>query len=236
MSTSFSCMIVDDERPAREELRDLVVGYPQITLLAMCGNAAQALEQVEALRPDVLLLDINMPGLSGFDVLERLAYLPLVVFCTAYNDHAIRAFEENALDYLLKPITPERFHKTVLRIEQSLLGVGQTGALGRKLFIRDGKRIFYVAPNEIFLIEACGNYVKYHFGNQSATVRKTFRETEAYFAPLGFVAVNRSQLVNRAFMADSHEKKGRQITVLLTNGWRLEASRGKSGLLQGNGG
>ncbi len=228
MSIKFSCIIVDDERPAREELSSLLSKYEYINILSLCNNATAAKEKIEQLKPDVVFLDINMPGQSGFDLLETLTALPLIVFCTAYDEYALKAFDENALDYLLKPVTPERLEKTIQRVQQHFIKTGDTGKLDKKIFIRDGKKLFYTSINDIFLIEANGNYVKYHFENNTATVRKTFKEAEEEFTGLGFIAISRSQLVNEKFITTKNEKKGRNVSINLSNGIALTASRSKS--------
>jgi two-component system, LytTR family, response regulator len=228
MNTLFSCIIADDERPAREELSSLLAKYEGITVMAVCSNAVLAKEKIEALQPDVVFLDIDMPGKSGFDLLEELKNPPLIVFCTAYDEYALKAFEENAMDYLLKPITPERLGKTVERLQQHFIKVNGSSKKTKNLFIRDGKKIYYTSMADIFLVEANGNYVKYYFGNNTAVIRKTFREAEEELVALGFITINRHQLVNTAFITVSNKKAGRNVTIKLTNGLTLTASRSKS--------
>jgi two-component system, LytTR family, response regulator len=232
MNIRFSCIIADDERPAREELSALIARDEFIDILCLCSNAAAAKEKIEALKPDAVFLDINMPGQSGFDLLESLDEIPMVVFCTAYDEYALKAFEENALDYLLKPITPERLSKAIQRIRQQLVQSPEKDKLHRKMFIRDGKRIFCTSPHQIHLIEAKGNYVKYYFGNDTASIRKTLKESEDEFGELGFIAINRTQLVNTSFISTPNVIDGRNITIQLKNGMTLKASRSKSSNLK----
>jgi two-component system, LytTR family, response regulator len=224
----FSCIIVDDERPAREELNTLLAKYESITVMAVCSNAVLAKEKIEALQPDVLFLDINMPVKSGFDLLEELKNPPLIVFCTAYDEYAIKAFEENAMDYLLKPITPERLAKTIERLQLHFIKINGSRNKTKNLFIRDGKKIYYTSMADIFLVEANGNYVKYYFGSNTAVIRKTFKEAQEELGTFGFITINRHQLVNTAFITVSNEKARRNVTIKLTNGLTLTASRSKS--------
>jgi two-component system, LytTR family, response regulator len=232
MNTIFSCIIVDDERPAREELSCLLAKYEHISILALCNNADDALEKINLLHPDVVFLDINMPGKSGFDLIDTLKNPPNIIFCTAYDEFALKAFEENAIDYLLKPITPDRLQKTIERLQKYFIKIKDSNNQHKKIFIRDGKKIFYTTLADIFLIESCGNYVKYYFEKNIATIRKTFKEVEEEFNTLGFIAINRNQLVNKSFITTKNNKIGRNLTLNLKNGITLTASRSKSNLFK----
>jgi two-component system, LytTR family, response regulator len=228
MNITFSCIIVDDERPAREELSSLLAKYEHISIVALCNNVANAIEKINLLHPDVVFLDINMPGKSGFDLIEALKNPPNIIFCTAYDDFALKAFEENAIDYLLKPITPDRLFKSVERLQNYFIKTKGTNNQNKKIFIKDGKKIFYTSLEDIFLIESSGNYVKYYFEKNIATIRKTFKEAEEEFSVLGFISINRSQLVNKHFITTKNHKIGRNLTINLKNGLTLTASRSKS--------
>src|SRR5438270_13452501 len=169
-------VIVDDEHIARQRLRRLLAREAEIEIIAECGNAAEALAAVEEDSPDLLLLDIQMPGANGFDVVESLgsAPPPAVVFVTAFDRHAVQAFETCALDYLVKPVAPARLAKTLDRVRLRLKQTGaQTSALpeqdrakSRRFLVRSGPQASLIAPNEIDWIEACGNYAILHVGDR----------------------------------------------------------------------
>jgi two-component system, LytTR family, response regulator len=232
MNITFSCIIVDDERPAREELSSLLAKYEHISILALCNNVDDAIEKINLLHPDVVFLDINMPSKSGFDLIEALKNPPSIIFCTAYDEFAIKAFEENAIDYLLKPVTPDRLYKSIERLQNYFIRTKEANNQQKKIFIKDGKKIFYTALEDIFLIESSGNYVKYYFEKNIATIRKTFKEAEEEFSVLGFIAINRNQLVNKNFITTKNDKIGRNLTLNLKNGLTLTASRSKSNVLK----
>ena len=182
-------VIVDDEHIARQRLRRLLAREAEIEIIAECGNAAEALAAVEEDSPDLLLLDIQMPGANGFDVVKALDTppLPAVVFVTAFDQHAVRAFETCALDYLLKPVAPARLAKTLARVRASLPQTKMRIAAlreadrpeERRFFVRSGARTAFIGPNEIDWIEACGNYAILHVGLRNHFLRETMSAISA---------------------------------------------------------
>ena len=148
----MKALIVDDEPPARRELRRLLADFPWIEIVGEAGNVEDAADKVGALSPELLLLDIHMPGGSGFDLLGRLEYLPRVIFTTAHDEHAVRAFEVNALDYLLKPIDPRRLAAALAKVRRVSDAPGP-GAMLEQIFVRDGSRCWFVPDTVVLSVQ-----------------------------------------------------------------------------------
>lgn len=233
-------IIADDEPLARERIRSLLAAEADVEIVAECGNGAQTLKATQEHQPDLLFLDVQMPRLDGFEVLEALTpeETPIVVFTTAHDEHAIRAFEVNALDYLLKPCTEERFKKAVQRARDQLQkGVrGQvnphlaallkqvhtTTPGGGRILVRSADRIVFLKPEEIDHVEAAGNYVVLHTGKERHIVRETTAAMESRLAPAGFMRISRSIIVNLSRIREVQPIGPGQYSVLLKNGMRLD--------------
>ena len=233
-------IIADDEPLARERVRSLLAAEPDIEIIAECANGAQTLKTTQEHRPDLLFLDVQMPRMDGFEVLEALApvEMPVVVFTTAHNEHAIRAFEVNALDYLLKPCTEERFKKAVQRARDQLQKgtrgqanpqfaallnhVHKSSPGGGRILVRSPQRIIFVKPEEIDHVEAAGNYVILHVGKERHIVRETTAAMESRLAAAGFMRISRSIIVNLSRIREVQPLGPSQYSVLLKNGTRLD--------------
>ncbi len=198
-------LIVDDERLARQRLRRLLGAHPEIEIVGECGEGAAAVAAVQESEPDLLLLDIQMPGMDGFDVVQALgpAPLPLIVFVTAFDEHALRAFDACALDYLLKPVSPERLARSIDRVSDYLVAL-RTGTNSpaapeesslAKFQVRNGQRTAFISPEEIDWIEADGNYAILHVGARNHLLRATMSALEAQL-PQSFARTSRSAIVN----------------------------------------
>jgi two-component system LytT family response regulator len=228
-------VIVDDEHIARQRLRRLLAREAEIEIIAECGNAAEALAAVEEDSPDLLLLDIQMPGANGFDVVERLdtARRPAVVFVTAFDRHAVHAFETCAIDYLLKPVAPARLAKTLARVRTSLLQIRTQTATPREMarrhqrrfFVRSGAHTAFIAPNEIDWIEACGNYAILHVGPRNHFLRETMSALETLLPPHDFLRVSRSAILHLDRVKEVHTANGGHHFALLKNGQRVSFTR-----------
>lgn len=240
-------IIADDEPLARERIRSLLADEPDVEVVAECSNGAQTLKATQERRPDLLFLDVQMPRLNGFEVLEALepGQIPVVIFTTAHDEHAIRAFEVNALDYLLKPFTQARFkmalHRTRRELERSsrrgpnpqlaaLLNHVHAAAPGGRILVRSPERIVFLKPEEIDHVEAAGNYVILHSGKERHIVRETTAAMEARLAPAGFMRISRSVIVNLARICEVQPLGPGQYAVLLKNGTRLDMTCGLSEL------
>ena len=229
----MKALLVDDTRLARQELRTLLAAHPDVELVGEADDLPAARDACARLSPDLLLLDIQLPSGSGFDLLDQLDPLPAVIFTTAYDQYAVRAFESNALDYLVKPVVPERLAAALDRARERL-GGGAQGAEGpeaRRLgpddtvFLRDGERCWFVALREINRIVVDGNYVKVWFRDQRAMLARTLSALEARLDPALFFRANRNTLVNlRTIVAiDPWVNEGYRLK--LKDGTELEVSR-----------
>lgn len=191
-------LIVDDERLARAELRRMLSSHPGISIVGEAANAAEAAQMVAALDPDLLLLDVQMPGGSGFDLLAALDEAPEVIFTTAFDQYALQAFEASALDYLMKPIQPQRLAAALERAA-ARLGLAPTpSSTPRKLFIRDGERCWFVRLEDIRLFESEGNYTRLYIDGAAPLLARSLLQLEQRLDPQQFFRANRRHIVNLA--------------------------------------
>jgi two-component system LytT family response regulator len=219
----MTAILVDDEELARYELRRLLRKHPEVEIVGEAEDAEQALRLIAELSPDLLFLDIEMPGSNGFELLERIeGNLPEVIFTTAYNQHAIRAFEVNALDYLLKPIAPERLATAIGR----LAGKPKAKPLAQ-VFVRDAERCWIVRVADIFLFESEGNYTRLCFGADRPLIRRSLNALEQQLDPQVFFRANRRQILNLNWIENVRLGAGR-LEVTLKGGAVVELSRRQS--------
>src|SRR6476646_7693805 len=199
-------VIIDDERLARNELKKLLLEFPEIEVIAEAANATEGIEKIDSLNPDLIFLDIQMPGKTGFDMLAELYNAPYVIFTTAYDDYALRAFEVNALDYLLKPVEPKRLADAIqklhyqeekenhfnpqINVNRSLLTEADQG------FVKDGERCWFVKLGEIRLFESVGNYAKVYFAGHKPLILKSLNALEERLDEKVFFRANRKHIVN----------------------------------------
>lgn len=234
----YRVIIVDDEPLARERVRTFLAEEADLEVVAECGDGAQAVECTERLRPDLLFLDVQMPRLNGFEVLEALdpAALPAVVFTTAHDEHAIRAFDVSATDYLLKPFQQQRFRKALERVRKQLAAGRDRSAApvaqllqnwrensgrGARILVKTPERILFLKPEEIDHIEACGNYVVLHSGKERHIVRETMTAMEARLNAHGFMRITRSVLLNLSRIKELQPLAAGEYVVILKTGARL---------------
>jgi len=230
----MKAMIVDDEALARRELRRLLAKFDGVEIVGEAANIAEAATMIESLAPDLLFLDIQMPGGSGFDLLSRLEHVPRVIFTTAYDQHAVRAFEVNALDYLLKPIEPERLAAALARIEPAgALALPQRAAVLEQLFVRDGQRCWFVPLKEVRLLSAENNYVRLWWGKLHPLLGRPLSTLEQRLDPKRFLRANRAQIINLEFI-ESVELgiNGRLHVQLRDGGPEIEISRRQARLFR----
>ena len=224
-------LIVDDEPPARRELRRLLADFPWIEIVGEAGNVDDAAAKVGTLSPGLLLLDIHMPGGSGFDLLSRLDDVPQVIFTTAHDAHAVRAFEVNALDYLLKPIDPRRLAAALAKVRRVPEGSGPDGPL-EQIFVRDGPRCWFVPLAEVRLMTSEGNYVRLSWGTQKPLLGRALASLEQRVDPRRFFRANRRQLINLDFIAGVEIGVGGRLHVHLRDGPEVEISRRQARLFK----
>ena len=220
-------VIIDDERIARQELRRLLAAHPSIEIAAEAQNGREALDLIPKLAPDVIFLDIQMPEMTGFEMLSRLDDVPQIVFTTAYDEYAIRAFEVSALDYLLKPIAPERLAAAVAKLRPRKIPPRL-----EQVFVRDGERCWLVRVADIFLLESEGNYTRVCFKNERPLIGKSLAALETRLDPAIFFRASRSQIVNLKWVEAVDTGPAGNLVISLRSGKTIAASRRQSAALR----
>lgn len=227
--TPIRALIVDDEALARERVRSLLQGT-DVTVIEECSGGRDAVDAILEHRPDLVFLDVQMPDLDGFEVLDAVAseWLPAVIFVTAYDEYAIKAFDVHAIDYLLKPIEPERFSKALARAtKRGLLNLLDARPIDR-LVIRARGKVSFLKPSEIDWIEADGKHVHLHAGRETHVVRHTLTGLEQRLAAHGFVRVHRSAIVNVDRIKELEPWFHGEYVVILKDGTKLTSSAAHS--------
>jgi two-component system LytT family response regulator len=231
----MKALLIDDERLARNELRRLLAAFPEITVAGEASNAKQAREQLAALTPDLIFLDVQMPGETGMELLESLEPpVPHVIFTTAYDEFAVKAFELNALDYLLKPVDPVRLTAAIARLEEKVSGA--TGGAAKpaprdrlaaddKVFVREGDRCWFVEVKSIRLLESEGNYTRVHFENAQPQLFRSLNAMEERLDPKYFFRANRREIINLAWIDQIEPWFSGGLLVHLKGGAKVELSR-----------
>jgi len=240
-------LIVDDEPLARERVRSLLKSETDFEVIAECANGAEAISAVKEHRPDLIFLDIQMPGMDGFEALRSIGkdLMPVVIFVTAFDQHALKAFEVHALDYLLKPFKVARFQETLMRARKTLsvrdtqglpkgllelLERASADSAGRdylaRIAIKTGDRTFFVKTAQIEYIEAAGNYLVLHVAKENHVIRETLTSLEAKLDPKKFIRINRSTMVNVDQIKELQPLFKGEHVVVLHNGKQLTLTRG----------
>lgn len=198
--SAIHTVIVDDEKLAREELMYLLQGETDIKIVGEAQNVKEGIEKINQLNPQLIFLDINMPAQSGFDLLEALPNPPSVIFVTAYDHHAVQAFETNALAYLVKPVVPEKLRKALQTVKAELQKSAQQPSSSldnhSRVFIKDGERCYMVPVQDIALVEAVNNYCKVHFNGVAPLLHRSLQQLEDRLPQQLFFRANRKQLIN----------------------------------------
>lgn len=227
----MKALIIDDERLARQELRNLLSAYPEIQIAGEASNAIEAVECINKFKPDVIFLDIQMPGKNGFELLEEISGVPEIVFVSAYDDYAIRAFEVNALDYLLKPVQPNRLAETVKKIlhkESNDEEISVTTQLNEndQVFVKDGEKCWFVSLSSIRLFESEGNYVRVFFGNNHPLILRSLNNLDERLNQKTFFRASRKHIINLKSI-DTIENwfNGGLMVKLKEGGEKVEISR-----------
>ena len=231
----MKALLIDDERLARNELRRLLAAHPEISIAGEAANAKQAREQLAALQPDLVFLDVQMPGETGMELLESLeAPVPHVIFTTAYDEFAVKAFELNALDYLLKPVDPARLAAALGRLREKTSGAAAESAKSvarerlaaeDKVFVREGDRCWFVEVKTIRLLESEGNYTRVHFADAQPQLFRSLNAMEERLDPKYFFRANRRQIINLAWIDKIEPWFSGGLLVHLKGGAKVELSR-----------
>jgi two-component system LytT family response regulator len=228
-------IIIDDERLARNELRKLLADFPEIEIVAEGANANEGLEKIETINPDLVFLDIQMPGKTGFDMLAELDKAPHVIFTTAYDEYALKAFEVNALDYLLKPVEPRRLADAIQKLhiqEEKEQSVNGEVNINRdmlheddQVFVKDGERCWFVKLSEIRLFESVGNYAKVFFGPNKPLILKSLNALEERLDEKTFFRANRKHIVNLRLIDKIEPYFNGGLLLEMKGGEKIEVSR-----------
>jgi two-component system, LytTR family, response regulator len=228
----MKALIVDDERLARVELKRLLQPFKEINIVGEAVDVEDALEKITQLSPDLVFLDIQMPGKSGFDLLEELDSVPIVVFTTAYDEYALKAFEYNAMDYLLKPIEPQRLEETVKKlIEKDKRDIvhfePDSKILTEKdqVFVKDGDRCWFVKLETVRLFESEGNYVRLYFDDNKPLILRTLNYLDERLDSKSFFRANRKHIVNLKWIDNIETWLNGGLLVKLRGGHKIEVSR-----------
>ena len=224
-------VIIDDERLARSELKRLLQEFPDIEVIGEAANAEEGLQKIESLNPDLIFLDIQMPGKSGFDMLTELEKAPHVIFVTAYDEYALKAFEVNALDYLMKPVEPSRLADALLKVrqkdEEESLTYSNRGILGEhdQVFVKDGERCWFVKLSDVRLFESVGNYAKVFFGTNKPLILKSLNALEERLDEKVFFRANRKHIINLRMIEKIEPYFNGGLLLDLQGGEKIEVSR-----------
>ena len=227
----MKALIIDDERLARKELINLLQKHPEIEVVGECENTEQAKEKIALLNPDLLFLDVEMPEKTGFDLLNEIETSAQVVFVTAYEDHAISAFDVNAFDYLTKPVLPERLSETITNLFQekkelnSLISDRKKLTLKDHVFIKDGEKCWFIKMEEIVVFESEGNYVRVYFKNFKPLVLMSLNNLESRLNDNCFFRANRRFIVNLHSINNIENWFNGGLKITLINQMEIEISR-----------
>lgn len=219
-------LIVDDSRLARAELKDLLKSHSSIEIVAEAADVESAIDAINKHDIELVFLDIHLPDGSGFDVLEKSEKTPKIIFTTAYEQHAVQAFEVNALDYLLKPVTTDRLAHALKKVCTVPVATPERSIdQDSQIFIRDGERCHFVKLNEIYLVNVDGNYVRVFFRDQKAFLARSLSYVEEKLTGLPFFRANRQQMINLDYVKSIEPNVGDGLDVTLKSGMKIEISR-----------
>jgi two-component system LytT family response regulator len=234
-----TCLIIDDEKLARDLLREYLASFPQIEILGECTKGSEAIEQIDKLNPDLIFLDVQMPGMNGFDVLDEITNMPYVIFTTAYDQYAIKAFEKNAVDYLLKPLDQDRFRLAVERALQrkkmessnvedllSSMHVHKPRSTYEShIFVQKSEKLFNLPVEEIIYLEASGDYTIISSKNDQYVSSSGIGKLEEIMNPEMFIRVHRSTIINVNYLKEIERHFNGGMIVKMQNGKTFPVSR-----------
>ena len=230
----IKAVIIDDERLARNELKKLLADFPEIEVMGEAANANEGREMIENLNPELVFLDIQMPGKTGFDMLSEMDKSPNVIFTTAYDEYALKAFEVNALDYLLKPIEPKRLFEAINKISATEENDDRTEPVNfnksvlsehDQVFVKDGERCWFVKLTDIRLFESVGNYAKVFFGSNKPLILKSLNALEERLDEKIFFRANRKHIINLRLIDKVEPYFNGGLLLELKGGEKIEVSR-----------
>ena len=235
---NLKCIIVDDEKLARDLLVEYLNSYSNIEVIATCKNGTEAIQEIEDKKPDLLFLDVHMPGINGFEVLENLTHVPSVIFTTAYDKYAVKAFEKNAIDYLLKPIEEERFQQSIEKVMESTdTSVPDISALlkdfaesspqkhSESLFVQKSDKYYRIAASDVLYLEASGDYTIISTGQDQYVSSNGISKLEEKLDPQYFIRIHRSTIINQNHLREIEKHFNGGLIVKMDNGKSFPVSR-----------
>lgn len=232
---TYRTIVIDDERLAREELKSILTGFTQIEVIGEARNGEEGIELITELEPDLIFLDVSMPGMTGFEMLKKLDQIPRVIFVTAYDEFALKAFDVNALDYILKPLDPKRLTETLEKLKNSddeefeskapIEDLDRKLGLDDKVFIKDGEKCYFVKLSEVRMFESDGNYVKVYFDKNRPLILRSLNSFEERLDPSSFFRANRKFIINLEWVTGIENWFNGGLQVELRTGDKIEVSR-----------
>lgn len=228
---TIKTILVDDEPLAIAELQSMLQSYSAIEVVATCLDAQDALSKINQWQPKLIFLDINMPGQNGFDLLSELDEAPEVIFVTAYDQFAIKAFDVNALDYLLKPVNPERLKEAIAKVQKKFSDSKEDQsklAIHKRIFIKDGEQCFFVPLSEIYFIESVGNYARVYYQDKKPLLHKSLNYLEEKLPDEFFFRASRQQMFNISFVKNIIPYFSNTLQVELEGGIKIDLSQRQS--------
>lgn len=222
-------LLVDDERLARAELSRLLEKFPEIEIVGEATNGEEAIDKIEELNPDLVFLDIQMPGMTGFEVLEHLHIVPHIIFVTAYDEYALKAFEVNALDYVLKPVELNRLEKAINKVKEDQVQEENKSeeklSYDSQIFIKDGEKCWFVKMDKVRMFESEGNYVRLYFEDSKPMILKSLNNLEKRLSDKEFFRISRKYIINLTWIEKVEAWFNGGLRVTLKSGEKLEISR-----------
>ncbi|MFT4899533.1 MAG: two-component system LytT family response regulator [Flavobacteriales bacterium] len=223
-------LLVDDERLARVELTKLLEKFPEIEIVGEASNGEEAIDKIEELNPELVFLDIQMPGMTGFEVLEHLHVVPQIIFVTAYDEYALKAFEANALDYILKPVELTRLEKAISKVieqkeEEGLNTSTEKLSYDSQIFIKDGEKCWFVKMDKVRMFESEGNYVRLYFEDSKPMILKSLNNLEKRLSDKEYFRISRKYIINLTWIEKVEAWFNGGLRVTLKSGEKLEISR-----------
>ena len=228
---SIKTILIDDEPLALLELKEMLKKYADIEVIDTAGNLIESVQKINMLKPDLIFLDINLPGKSGFDILEELAEIPLVIFVTAYDQYANKAFEVNALDYILKPVNTDRLKEAIEKIRKQVVQnkpAEEHLTIDKRIFIKDGEHCYFIPLKEIYLIESVGNYARMYFQNKKPLLHKSLNYLEEKLPQSHFFRTDRQHIINTDFITGIAPFFNNTLQIELKNDIKIEISQRQS--------
>lgn len=232
---TYKTIVIDDERLAREELKSILNQFAQIDLIGEARNGEEGIEIIADLEPDLIFLDVSMPGMTGFEMLKKLEHIPRVIFVTAYDEFALKAFDVNALDYILKPLDPKRLAEALDKLKSSdedefeskepIEELNRKLGVNDKVFIKDGEKCFFVKLSEVRMFESDGNYVKVYFDKSRPLILRSLNSFEERLDPTHFFRANRKFIINLDWVVGIENWFNGGLQVELRTGDKVEVSR-----------